>query len=134
MDAPYCRHLADAKTDNIANIIRIDPWYQSWYQGHADAILGAVSNRLFFKLQERDVYKRQIDAWITEHEGFTDVYDYQYVCGAIAGFGSNGTLTLNDLNGNENTDNNYFYINDAENGDYIAGYDFTTGKELRFLT
>ena len=50
---PYCRHLADAKTDNIANIIRIDPWYQSWYQGHADAILGAVSNRLFFKLQER---------------------------------------------------------------------------------
>ena len=72
-----------------------------------------------------------IDAWITEHEGFTDVYDYQYVCGAIAGFGSNGTLTLNDLNGNENTDNNYFYINDAENGDYIAGYDFTTGKELK---
>ena len=72
-----------------------------------------------------------IQAWIDEHEGFADVYDYQYVCGSIASFGANGTLTLNNLNGDEDDDDNYFYINDAEDGDYIAGYDFTTGKELK---
>ena len=74
-----------------------------------------------------------IDAWIAEHEGFADVYDYQYVCGDIASFGANGTLTLNNLNGDEDDDDNYFYINDAEDGDYIAGYDFTgdTAKELK---
>ena len=35
-----------------------------------------------------------IQAWIDEHEGFADVYDYQYVCGDIASFGAKGTLTL----------------------------------------
>ena len=74
-----------------------------------------------------------IQAWIDEHEGFADVYDYQYVCGNIASFGANGTLTLDNLNGQEADDSNYFYINDAEDGDYIAGYDFTgdTAKELK---
>ena len=34
-----------------------------------------------------------IDAFGSQNmKAFTDVYDYQYNCGAIAGFGSNGTL------------------------------------------
>ena len=41
--------------------------------------------------------------------------------------------TLDNLNGQAADDSNYFYINDAEDGDYIAGYDFTgdTAKELK---